>query len=59
MSGDGKYVYISDPEAKTPNVKYAVDEIFNNTDLSIIPVAANGRIADLAGRLRTNLKQLS
>ena len=59
MSGDGKYVYISDPEAKTPNVKYAVDEIFNNTDLSIIPVAANSRIADLAGRLRTNLKQLS
>ena len=59
MSGDGKYVYISDPEAKTPNVKYAVDEIFNNTDLSIIPVAANGRIAELAGRLRTNLKQLS
>lgn len=59
MSGDGKYVYISDPEAKTPNVKYAVDEIFNNTDLSIIPVAVNGRIADLAGRLRTNLKQLS
>lgn len=59
MSGDGKYVYVSDPEAKTPNVKYAVDEIFNNTDLSIIPVAANSRIADLAGRLRTNLKQLS
>lgn len=59
MSGDGKYVYISDPEAKTPNVKYAVDEIFNNTDLSIIPVAANSRIADLAGKLRTNLKQLS
>lgn len=59
MSGDGKYVYISDPEAKTPNVKYAVDEIFNNTDLSIVPVAANGRIAELAGRLRTNLKQLS
>lgn len=59
MSGDGKYVYISDPEAKTPNVKYAVDEIFNNTDLSIIPVAANSRIVDLAGRLRTNLKQLS
>lgn len=59
MSGDGKYVYISDPEAKTPNVKYSVDEIFNNTDLSIIPVAANGRIADLAGRLKTNLKQLS
>ena len=59
MSGDGKYVYISDPEAKTPNVKYAVDEIFNNTDLSIIPVAANSRIADLAGRLRTKLKQLS
>lgn len=59
MSGDGKYVYISDPEAKTPNVKYAADEIFNNTDLSIVPVAANGRIAELAGRLRTNLKQLS
>ena len=59
ISADGKYVYISDPEAKTPNVKYAVDEIFNNTDLSIIPVAVNGRIADLAGRLRTNLKQLS
>ncbi len=59
MSADGKYVYISDPEAKSPNVKYTVDEIFNNTDLSIIPIEANGRIKSLAGRLRTNLKQLS
>lgn len=59
MSADGKYIYISDPESKTPNVKYRTEEIFNNTDLSIIPVQANGRIRELAGRLKTNLKNLS
>lgn len=55
LSEDGKYVYINDPESSEPNKKYLVDDIFNNSDLSIVPIKAAGRIGSLPNKIRTGL----
>lgn len=57
LSDDGKFVYINDPESKTPNTKYPVDNIFNNSDLSIIPVKTRGRIGSIGYNLKSKLSQ--
>lgn len=59
LSSDGRYVYINDPEAKESNVRYDTDAIFNNTDLTIVPIKTNGRINALSGRLKEKLHKLS
>lgn len=55
LSEDGKYVYINDPESSEPNKKYLVDDIFNNSDLSIVPIKAAGRIGSLPNKIRMGL----
>ena len=59
LSSDGRYVYINDPEAKESNVRYDTDAIFNNTDLTIVPIKTSGRINALTGRLKEKLHKLS
>lgn len=59
LSSDGRYVYINDPEAKESNVRYDTDAIFNNTDLTIVPIKTSGRINALSGRLKEKLHKLS
>lgn len=59
MSVDGKYVYINDPESNTPNMKYDVDTIFNNTDLTIVPMKAKNTNIALTPKVRAQLKKLS
>lgn len=59
LSDDGKYVFINDPETNEPNKKYLVEDIFDNADLSIIPMKTNSRIGSLAANLKSKLKQYS
>lgn len=42
LSSDGKYIYINDPEAKTPNIKYSTDRILGSTKLGISASIARG-----------------
>lgn len=57
LSDDGKFVYINDPESNTPNTKYPIDNIFNNSDLSIIPIKTRGRIGSIGYNLKSKLSQ--
>lgn len=59
LSSDGKYVFINDPESSTPNQKYPVETIFDNSDLSIIPIKTNGRIGSIKYNLKSKLQQYS
>lgn len=59
MSADGKYVYINDPESDTPNKRYDADVIFNNTDLTIVPIKTKNANNALSTKVRDQLKKLS
>lgn len=59
LSEDGKYVYINDPESSEPNLKYPVDNIFNNSELSIVPIKTNGRVGSLPTRVQMGLRGYS
>ena len=42
LSKDGKYIYINDPEASTPNIKYPTDKVLGSSTLGISAQAAMG-----------------
>lgn len=41
-SKDGRFIWVNDPESKTPEVRYPASVILNNTKMGIAGVAANG-----------------
>jgi cell wall-associated NlpC family hydrolase len=45
MSMDGKYVYINDPEASRPNIKYSASKVLGHSKLGISAVARGSKIA--------------
>lgn len=42
ISEDGKYIYIDDPESRTPNIKYRADKILGSSKLGISASVAKG-----------------
>ena len=45
MSMDGKYVYINDPEASRPNIKYSASKVLGHSKLGVSAVARGSKIA--------------
>lgn len=67
ISPDGKYMWVNDPESRTPEVKYPTSTILNNTRMGVAGVAANGsgllnrihaRGSSAIGSIRSKLKRL-
>lgn len=42
VSKDGKYIWVNDPESKTPEIKYKTSTILNNTKMGVAGIAASG-----------------
>ena len=53
ISDDGKYMWVNDPEANRPNIKYKTSTILNNSKLGIAGVAANG--SNLINNIRNKI----
>lgn len=41
ISDDGKYIYINDPESRTPNIKYPLDSLIKSVSLGMAAVKKN------------------
>lgn len=58
LSEDGQYIYINDPEAKTPKIAYPTKLILNSTELGIIPTSNSLKkiTSSMMKRIRRALK---
>ena len=44
ISDDGRYIYINDPESKTPNTVYDINKVLGTMSLGIAPVPKNTKL---------------
>lgn len=55
MSDDGRFIYVNDPEANKPNIRYNTSSILNSTKMGIAGYAASG--SDMIMTMRNNIRR--